>query len=36
MVPVHIELLEFRENRLHMRTCYTRAGNAWKLGYLQA
>jgi pyridoxamine 5'-phosphate oxidase len=35
LAPVHVELLEFREDRLHVRTCYTRVGGFWKLGYLQ-
>ena len=35
LVPVHVELLEFRDDRLHVRTCYTRVGGSWKLGHLQ-
>jgi pyridoxamine 5'-phosphate oxidase len=33
--PVFIELLEFSEDRLHIRTCYLRAGEIWNVSYLQ-
>ena len=34
-MPDFIELLEFKEDRLHVRTCYRRDNEGWKVGYLQ-
>ena len=31
----HIEFLEFKENRLHARTTYTRVGSRWEQAFLQ-
>ncbi len=35
LVPTRLELLEFRDDRLHIRTCYWREGAEWRQGYLQ-
>ena len=35
LVPVYVELMEFRDDRLHVRTCYSRVGDTWERGYLQ-
>jgi pyridoxamine 5'-phosphate oxidase len=35
LLPAFVEILEFREDRLHVRTCYAAVGEAWKLSYLQ-
>lgn len=33
--PVLLELLEFRQDRLHVRTCYTLSGDTWSISHLQ-
>jgi len=35
LVPMFLEILEFKEDRLHIRTCYSRDNEAWKIAYLQ-
>lgn len=35
LLPVFIELLEFREDRLHVRTCYSKDGQVWRVSHLQ-
>jgi pyridoxamine 5'-phosphate oxidase len=35
LLPSFVEILEFMEDRLHVRTCYATVGGAWKLSYLQ-
>lgn len=35
LMPVFVELLDFREDRLHIRTCYSLEGEEWTVGFLQ-